>query len=165
MRRAVPWLTAAAIVLADHASKVWIESNIGPLETRVVIPEVFNIIYTRNKGAAFGLFANAPDAWRTLLLIVVSAAVLGFVVHLLWQAIRDGHRSMQWALVLVLGGALGNLYDRVRYGSVTDFLQVFIGSYEWPSFNVADSCITIGAVLIGIEMIRGGKARRAPAPH
>ncbi|MCU0245806.1 MAG: signal peptidase II [Bryobacter sp.] len=165
MRRAVPWLAAAAIVLADRASKVWIEGNIGPLETRVVIPDVFNIIYTRNKGAAFGLFANAPDAWRTLLLIVASAAVLSFVVHQLWQAIRDGQRRMQWALVLVLGGALGNLYDRVRYGSVTDFLQVFIGSYEWPSFNVADSCITIGAVLLGMEMIREGNARRAPAPH
>ena len=113
-----------------------------------MIPGFFNIVHTENAGAAFSLLPEAPG-WRRLFLIGArrSAAVL-LIAVLLW---RDGTRArgqphaMRLGLALILGGALGNLYDRVVHGTVTDFLELYIGSFRWPAFNVADSAITIGA--------------------
>jgi signal peptidase II len=107
--------------------------------------------------------SDAPDGLREFLLIGVSLAVMGLIIWMLIQAVRGATPSTGWtriALGLVLGGAAGNLYDRIVSGSVTDFIQVFIGSYEWPSFNVADSAITVGAVLLGLDMLRSRGERK-----
>ena len=160
----MPFWLAAAVFILDRLTKMAIESRVSVWETIVVIPGVLNIVYTRNRGAAFGILSNAPDGIRELLLIGVSLAVMGMICWMLIQAIRGATPSTVWlriALGLVLGGAAGNLFDRIVSGSVTDFSQVFIGSYEWPSFNVADSAITVGAVLLIIDMLRARSERKA----
>jgi signal peptidase II len=149
-------LVAVLIAIFDRVTKLWIQANVGAYDTIPVLPEVFNIVYARNRGAAFGMLSTASETTRVLVLIGISTCILGFIVWMLWQATRpDALASFTYrsALSLVLGGAVGNLYDRIFEGSVTDFLQVFIGSYEWPSFNVADSAISVGAVLMACELI------------
>jgi signal peptidase II len=155
----LPFLLAALVFVFDRATKLAIEARVSMWDTIVLIPGVLNIVYTRNRGAAFGMFANAPDGWRQFLLIGVSLAVMGLIVGMIWQS-RGGPALTLVALGLVLGGAAGNLFDRVASGSVTDFIQVFIGSYEWPSFNVADSAITVGALLLGWDMIRARERKQ-----
>lgn len=148
----------AVLFVADRVTKVWVERTVGLFDTIPVIPNFFNIVHTKNRGAAFGLFNDAPAEWRTLFLVVVSLAILGMIGQMLWQATRERSTPMlRLALTLVLGGAVGNLWDRVLRGEVTDFLQVFLGSYEWPSFNVADSAISTGAVLLALDMLRPQK--------
>jgi signal peptidase II len=152
----------AAVFVLDRVTKIWIERNVGMFDTVPVVAGVFNIVHTKNRGAAFGFLNDAPDAWRTLFLVVVSLVILGMIGQMLWQATRESSTAkLRLALALVFGGAVGNLYDRVWRGEVTDFLQVFLGSYEWPSFNVADSAISTGAVLLALDMLRPGEAKRA----
>jgi signal peptidase II len=157
MNRALPFAGAALVVAADRASKIAVERSLSMWDSVPIIPGVVNLVYTRNRGAAFGLFNDWPDPWRSLLLIGVSGVILFFIARML---IVDG--NSRWPLSLVLGGAIGNLYDRIMFGSVTDFIQVFLGSYEWPSFNVADSAISAGAVLLAVDVLRP-KARAAGA--
>lgn len=155
-----PRTQAAAIALGvfvlDRVTKMWVEAKVSLYDTIVVIPDVFNIVYTRNRGAAFGILSTAPESVRLTVLVGIAGVVLGLIGWMLWQATRPGQVApwvQRMALSLVLGGAVGNLWDRVAAGSVTDFLQVFLGSYEWPSFNVADSGISVGAVLMAIDLI------------
>jgi signal peptidase II len=153
---------AALIVLADRVTKILIEVNVPRWETLVVIPGVFNIVHTENRGAVFGILAESAIEWRAFVLVGLSLVVTGFVAAMLWQATAPashGGWTLRTALALVLGGAVGNLYDRLSKGSVTDFLQVFIGSFEWPSFNIADSAISVGACLMLVDLLR----RRRPA--
>lgn len=144
-----PFVGAGVIVALDRVTKVLIEHQVALWDTIPVIPGVLNIVYTRNRGAAFGMLNEAPELLRKVLLIGVSLVILGFIVRMLLTQSQS-----RLALTLVLGGAVGNLYDRIVCGSVTDFIQVFIGSYEWPSFNVADSAICIGASLLALEIFR-----------
>lgn len=142
---------AGLIFLLDRLSKLWIEKNLTVWDTVTVIPGVFNIVHTQNKGAAFGFLSDSQSPWRFLVLIGLSAAVMAFLAVQLWRAqdaLYPGGNLSSAALAMILGGASGNLFDRIWRGSVTDFLQVFIGTYEWPSFNVADSAISCGAVLL-----------------
>lgn len=160
-------LVAFLVFASDRASKLWIQSHVGPLDTIPVIPDVFNIVYARNRGAAFGMLSTAPEWLRVAILIGLSTGILLFICWMLWQATRPGHLAslpQRWALSLVLGGAVGNLHDRILEGSVTDFLQVFLGPYEYPSFNIADSAIFIGAVLMGYELLFSKEAK-PPIPN
>lgn len=150
IRRAARFGIAAAVAVLDRLSKYWIETNMTPWDSYPVIPGVFNIVNTQNRGAAFGVLATAGE-WRQFFLVGVSVAVMIFVAVQLWRMPKGSWPASNMVAVplsLMLGGALGNLYDRIFRGSVTDFLQVFLGSYEWPSFNVADSAISVGAVLL-----------------
>ena len=152
-----------ALFAADRASKLWIESHLTLYDSFAIIPGIFNIVHTQNSGAAFGLFAGASPTIRFLVLIVASLAMMGILGQMLWQAterISAASATLRLALTLVLGGAIGNLYDRLRFDRVTDFLQVFLGTYEWPSFNVADSAICVGATLLAIDFLWG----RRPQP-
>lgn len=148
---------ALFVFVLDRLTKWYIETHVSALDTFPIIPGFFNIVHTQNRGAAFGIFNEGHGSVRTILLVAVSLAVLGFVGLSLWSPTRTGFfptRLLGVGLSLVLGGALGNVYDRVLRGSVTDFLQFFFGSYEFPSFNVADSAITVGAVLLAIDLWR-----------
>jgi signal peptidase II len=124
-----------------------------------VIPRFFNIVHTENPGAAFGMFSDSPTEWRGILLVGISVAVMTILGVMLWRTAAAQSQVMSTGLVLVFGGALGNLVDRLFRGTVTDFLQLLFGSYEFPSFNVADSAITIGAGLLLIDLWRSRKSR------
>lgn len=164
--RLYAFLCAAVVVVLDRLSKVWIETHVSTWDTHVIIPNVFNIIYTRNPGAAFGVLATSSSQYRTALLVGVSTLVLLFIAYAIWRPAKVGfapNRLVMTGLSLVLGGAIGNVYDRIVYGSVTDFLQVFLGSYEWPAFNIADSAISIGACLLLIDMLRSRQTHPSTA--
>jgi len=146
------------VVVLDRVSKLFIRASYAQCDVTVVIPRVFNIVHAENPGAAFSMLAEAPPMVRAVLLVGVSVLVMGIVGVMLWRLPKNAGALISTSLALVFGGALGNLWDRVFRGSVTDFLQVFIGSYEFPAFNVADSAITIGATLLVLELLRSKKA-------
>jgi len=150
-------LIILAIVALDHASKLYIRANISPWDAIPVIPGIFNIVHAENPGAAFSMLAEAPPLVRGILLVGVSMIVMGIVGVMLWRLPANAGLLVSLALALVFGGALGNLWDRIFRGTVTDFVQVFIGAYEFPSFNVADSAITIGATLLAVDLLRSGR--------
>lgn len=149
-------LTALSVVILDQASKALIGVYMAPGHAVEVIPGLFNIVYVKNPGAAFGIFRHG-GVLRTFFLLAVTASALVLIGFLLRES-RDS--VMSFALSLVAGGAVGNLIDRFRFGSVVDFLDLFIGRYHWPTFNVADSAITIGVIsaLYSYYFRHGGKA-------
>jgi signal peptidase II len=150
---------AVLVVILDRATKLAIERGFSFSDMFTVIPGVLNIVHLENPGAAFSMLADASPVIRKLVLIGISTLVMAVVGVLLWRQPRSPHELLtRMGLTLVFGGALGNLIDRVFRGTVTDFIQVFIGSYEFPSFNVADSAITIGAGLLVIDLLRSRKS-------
>ena len=156
-QRLAPLAATPVVILLDRVTKFAIEKHVSAWDNLVVIPNLFSIVHTQNRGAAFSLLADASDAWRGVFLIGVSTAVMLFVAVMLWQSIRspDTHTGLlRYGLSLVLGGALGNLYDRIVVGSVTDFFLFYYGQWQFPVFNVADSAITIGAGLLIFDMMR-----------
>ena len=148
------WLgLSLVVILLDQISKWYVASHMHVYETIYVLP-VFNIALLHNTGAAFSLFeGTASPATVRNLLIAFSVFAVIVVVALIWKFGRQ-FSLVSFSLALILGGAIGNLYDRVRYSHVVDFLEVHIVHYHWPDFNVADSCICIGACLLLIEMLR-----------
>jgi signal peptidase II len=153
---------AAGLVALDQWTKALVASAMPLHSSREIIPGLFDLVHTRNTGIAFSLFADSGPLVRSLLLPAVSAAAILFVLYLFWNSGPSQGRGLT-GLALILAGAAGNLYDRATYGYVTDFLDFYIGSYHWPAFNVADTCITIGAFLILLEAARGAAGRREEA--
>ena len=153
-------LLALLVFVADQLSKLWISTHLKPGQAIVVVPRVFRITHVLNTGAAFSLFegARSPDTVRYLLIAFSIVAAL-IVLAMLW---KTGQRltSSTVAFALILGGAVGNLYDRIRLQHVIDFLEVHIVHYHWPDFNVADSCIVIGACLLLLEVLRPQSSAR-----
>ncbi|MGB8129919.1 MAG: signal peptidase II [Candidatus Angelobacter sp.] len=148
-----PLLIALAVLLLDRITK-WAISQTIPLEDAInIIPGFFRLTHLENTGAAFSLFADSPSPFRTTLLIAFSVAALAVISVLLWKD-RSVFHSGTLALSLILGGAVGNLWDRVSDGKVTDFLDFYIGTHHWPPFNVADSAIVVGALLLFMRMLR-----------
>ncbi|MFL6385953.1 MAG: signal peptidase II [Terriglobales bacterium] len=157
-----PLLIALAVLLLDRLTK-WVIAQTIPLEDAVnIIPGFFRLTHLENTGAAFSLFADSPSPFRTTLLIAFSVAALAVVSVLLWKD-RSVFHSGTLALSLILGGAVGNLWDRVSDGKVTDFLDFYIGAHHWPPFNVADSAIVIGALLLFVRMLRKDHRSQAAA--
>jgi len=150
-KHGVFFITLLLVVGLDQISKIYVSSVMSLHASCPVLDGFFNITYVRNPGAAFGLFANATPMLRSLFLITVSAAA---IVMILWFLVKNRSAGMLliFALSLILGGAAGNLLDRIRFGNVVDFLDFYIASCHWPAFNVADSAISIGAVLLIVEM-------------
>jgi signal peptidase II len=147
-------LIAAVVVLLDRLSKLSVEAHVALGQHVTVIPRVFWISHVLNTGAAFSMFegARSPMLVRNLLVAFSVIAVI-VVVTVLWRVGRSISITSV-ALALIMGGALGNLYDRIRFAYVVDFLEVHIGSYHYPDFNIADSAIVIGACLLLLEMLR-----------
>jgi signal peptidase II len=162
-RRLRAYGLAAAWFALDRATKVLVEANMQAGDVTAVIPGFFNLVYTKNRGMAFSLLANSDSEWRSFFLIGLTALVVAFVASILWQTSprgMAGSRLSRLGLVLVMGGALGNLYDRLAEGAVTDFLDFYAGSYHWPAFNVADSGLTVGVglILLDLWLSRGREA-------
>ena len=152
--RWVLFLVAIVIILADRVTKLRVEANVTLGQHVAIIPHFFWISNVRNTGAAFSMFEDAKSQLlvRNFLVIFSVAAVIAVLI-VLWRVGRTLSVT-SIALALILGGAVGNLYDRLKFHYVVDFLEVHIHGYHWPDFNVADSAIVIGACLLLIEMLR-----------
>ena len=131
------------VICGDQLSKLWILKHFALYDSTVIVPGLFNLTFLRNTGAAFGMFAGHPVWWRQFFFIGVASIALIVIVCMLRKLGRQNH-LYTYSLALIGGGAVGNLIDRIRYGSVIDFLDVYIGTHHWPAFNIADSAITIG---------------------
>jgi signal peptidase II len=137
-------ILAFLILLCDQWTKALVEQSIPEHSVIPIFPRILNLTHVKNPGVAFGLFADSPAPWKTALLVAVSGALLVGVIVLVWRT-----RNLAWesgvGLSLILGGALSNLLDRIRWGRVVDFVDLYVRSYHWPAFNLADSAIVVGA--------------------
>lgn len=138
------WLAALALIL-DQITKVWVVNAIAPYAEIIPVTGFFNLVHVHNTGAAFSLFADQPG-WQRFFFLGVALVASGVIFFLLRKT--QGRAVFCSALALILGGAVGNVIDRLLYGHVIDFLDVYAGAWHWPAFNVADSAITLGAVLL-----------------
>ncbi|HLS54963.1 MAG TPA: signal peptidase II [Zeimonas sp.] len=147
-----PWLwLAAAVLAADQLSKFAIERSFAFGERLAIVPGLFDLTLVYNRGAAFSFLANAAG-WQRWFFTALGLGAAGFIV---WLLARHGsQRLFAFALALILGGAIGNVIDRIVRGQVVDFLLVYWQRFHWPAFNVADSAITVGAVLLIVDEIR-----------
>ena len=153
--RRLPWLLglSALLLLADRLTKIWVGKHIAFGDAIPIIPHVLRITHWTNEGAAFSLFADSATP-NTVRWVLVSFSLLAAIVVLI-AMIRLGSRITltTLALALILAGALGNVHDRIAYGSVIDFIEVHIFTYHWPDFNVADSSIVVGACLLMLDSL------------
>lgn len=151
----IPFLGISLLVIVlDRLSKIWVNKHVVPSSHIVIIPHVFSISHVLNPGAAFSLFTDSADPHRTYLFltgfsVLASVVVFGVLLYLGRKFTLTG-----LALALILGGAVGNLWDRIAYKEVTDFLAVTIIHYHWPDFNLADSSIVIGGCLLLLDALR-----------
>lgn len=153
----------AVIVAFDQLTKFIVDRSMPLHHSIPIIEGFFSLTYVRNTGAAFGIFAGSAELFRRPFLILVSVVAIGFIVVML-KRLRDSEKWLVTALAFILGGAIGNLIDRVLYGEVIDFLDCFWGSYHWPAFNVADSFITVGVTITLFILIKA-KDRDPFAAH
>ena len=158
------FLIAAGVVLVDRTSKWLVAQKITLHDSLTVFPGFFRLTHVENRGAAFGLFSDSPSEWKVAVLILFSLIALVVVSALLW---KNSHSMTVTGLglALILGGALGNLWDRLLEGHVVDFLDFSLAEYHWPAFNIADSAIVMGALLLVTEILFAKPAgEKKPAP-
>lgn len=154
-----------AVIVLDQWTKWLVELHLPHHTVEPVVPGFLNLTHVRNTGVAFGLFATSSgQEGGTWILTLLGLAALSAVGLYFWFA-PSRNRGLMVALALVVGGAVGNLIDRISSGAVTDFIDVYVGTYHWPSFNVADSAISIGIVLMAIDSFRSHHHESEPAPE
>ncbi|MGE5324577.1 MAG: signal peptidase II [Actinomycetota bacterium] len=153
-------LIVAAVILLDQLTKLLVVHGIPVGEEIPIVPGLFQLSHWENAGAAFSMFANSNSPWRAFGLIAFSVAACIVVTYLLWKHGPELDTSSV-SLCLILGGALGNLWDRLAKARVTDFLDFYIGDHHWPPFNVADSAIVVGAVLLIVTILFAQRRERS----
>lgn len=158
--RLKPFLLALVVFAWDHASKLLVRERVGFMDNFPVIPGFFSIVHSENPGAAFGIFADSTSPLRPFFLVTLSVIVMVFISIMLLKQGPPSGWHLRSGLALVLGGAMGNVFDRIFAGTVTDFLEFYFGSYTFAAFNIADSAITIGAALLLIDMWLGARRGR-----
>lgn len=146
------FLIAVGVIMLDRVTKWLVATRVDLHDSISILPGFVRLTHVQNSGAAFGLFADSTSEWKTSILIMFSTIALIVVSALLW---KNSHSITVTGvgLSLILGGAVGNLWDRLLYGRVVDFLDFYISQYHWPAFNVADSAIVIGALLLVAEIL------------
>jgi len=160
-RRFIAWMVVALLVVAADQATKWAIVQWVELYGKVPINSFINLTHQQNSGAAFSFLAGA-SGWQRWFFVALATVVSGVIAVWLWRIRREGPLVLMAGLSLVLGGALGNLIDRARLGYVTDFIQVWFGNWAFPSFNLADSAISVGAALLIIDaLFLSGKARVA----
>ena len=149
-----PFVSAVVtfVVALDQLTKWWVRGTVQLYESHVVIPSFFSITHLQNPGGAFSLLARLDDAYRIPFFLVMTALAVAALLYFLHE-IQAHQKALLFAVAGVLGGAIGNLIDRVAIGAVTDFLDVYWGRYHWPAFNVADSFITVGVIVLLAQSI------------
>lgn len=156
------FITVTAVVLLDQATKAGIASKMLLHDSSIIIEGLLNITYVRNPGAAFGFLSNASPVFRSVFFILITVSAIGLIFYYIAVS-KEDETCLIFALSLILGGAVGNLIDRVRFGEVVDFIDVYWKTYHWPAFNVADAAISIGAFIMIFEMLRR-KKKNVEAP-
>ena len=157
-RRGILFLVSLLVIALDRITKIAVARAISLGDAHVVIPKVFRITHVLNTGAAFSLFGDSASPERVRWLLVVFSLVAAVIVAIV--LVRMGRRitATTFGLALILGGAIGNAYDRIRTGAVIDFFEVHIVHYHWPDFNVADSCIVIGGILLVLHSLMAARS-------
>jgi signal peptidase II len=145
-------LVSGAIVLLDQVTKAWVLATLPLGGGFAVVPGFFDITHVHNPGGAFGFLATMGAEARAWLFVAVSLAAIVLILVFYWQTPVQ-QRATAFGLALVLGGAAGNLVDRVRFGIVVDFLDVYVRDLHWPAFNIADSAISVGVVLVALRIL------------
>lgn len=160
MKNKFAWVgaIASAVIVLDQITKYLVVKRFHLHESLTVIQGFFNLTYVRNKGAAFGILSGSHGAWRSFFFISVAFAALAAIVMLIK---KSEDRLSIIAFSLIAGGAVGNLIDRIRFGAVVDFIEWYYRSYHWPTFNIADSAISVGVGLLAVEMLFPGKVPAA----
>jgi signal peptidase II len=173
--RPVYFAVAAAVLILDQATKIIVHATLRGRDSLVLIPGWLNLGYSRNAGGLFGYFRDMPDPWRTLLLTLLPAVAIALIAGFLTRS-SVADRPTLAGLALILGGATGNLVDRLARHEVIDFIDVYVsggrlaetllrrfGTAHWPTFNLADSAIVVGAGLLMLSVLRPGAPRAAAA--
>jgi signal peptidase II len=145
------WIMAAVIVL-DQATKLLVDRLLALHESHQVLDGFLRLTYVRNRGAAFGILSDAELPYQSALFSLLSLAALSAIALYAWRLPAES-RLPKTALALIMGGAVGNLVDRMRLGYVIDFVDAYVGPHHWPAFNVADSAISIGVALLIVDML------------
>jgi signal peptidase II len=143
---------AGLVIILDQTTKVLILKNLGLYHSITIIPGFFNITHIHNPGGAFGFMAHQDSSLRNLIFISLSSLAIGFIIYFYKNTSRT-HPLLASGFALILGGAIGNLIDRVRFGKVVDFLDFYVKNYHWPAFNVADSAITVGITVFIFHLL------------
>ena len=156
IRKSLYLLISVLVLAVDQLTKELVNRSLYLHETRIIIPNFFNLVHTRNSGAVFGFFQNGSSPLLPRVLTLLSIAALVFIVVYFYRS--SLHERMNLVgLSLILGGALGNILDRILRSSVVDFLEFYVGDFHWPAFNVADSAICIGIFLLIVRSMREGR--------
>jgi len=148
--------TVGFVVLLDVVTKAYVASTLFLHESFAVIEGFLNITYVRNPGAAFGFLSGVSSGFRITFFLTITIAVIGMILYYIWKS-YDKEVFETFSLSLILSGALGNMIDRVRFGEVIDFIDVYAGLHHWPAFNVADSAISVGAAFLIFSLLRHKK--------
>ena len=145
-------LVAGIVVILDQITKVLILNSLELHQSVTVIPGFFDLAHVHNPGGAFGFLAKMNSTVRTVIFLFVSSLAVGLVFYL-YATTPAGQPFLAVGFALIFGGAIGNLIDRIRFGYVVDFLDVYIGDLHWPAFNIADSAITVGIIIFAYHII------------
>ena len=165
LRRRRPYLAVTAlVVVVDQVTKWLVSRSLELHEYRPLVDGLLSLSHVRNRGAAFGILSDADIPYQAVLFSVLSLAALLAIAVYAWR-LPEAARLPQAALALILGGAIGNLVDRVRLGYVVDFVHVYWREHQWPDFNAADSAITVGVTLLVLDILRSPHAERPGKPE
>lgn len=149
------FLISNLLIILDQYTKMWVATHIPQGHFILAVKNFLAITHVRNPGVAFGLFAEGPSNLKTYILVGFSVVAIIAILVFYHQNPRD-NLMVRFALILIFSGAIGNLIDRVLYHEVIDFIDIYFGNFHWPAFNIADSCITIGVIMMFFDLIRGG---------
>ncbi|MDY0038988.1 MAG: signal peptidase II [Desulforhabdus sp.] len=147
------FLIGSIVIFFDQLTKILVVKFLPVYSSASIIPGFFNLVHVRNTGAAFSFLAGDLSGWRQMFFVAVSIIGIGVIIYI-YRGLRKEDKWAKVSLALIFGGAAGNLVDRVRLGEVIDFLDVYVGSYHWPAFNIADSAISIGAVVLLLHLLK-----------
>ena len=151
------FLASNILIILDQYTKMWVNTHIPKHHSIMVLDNFFALTHIRNPGVAFGLGADWSSQYKTYMFIGFSVIAI-IAILIFFHQTPPGNKIVRVGLILIFSGAIGNMIDRILYQEVIDFLDLFVGGYHWPAFNIADSCITIGVFLMFVDLILAGKA-------
>ena len=144
--------TAGTVILVDQITKALVLKHIPLYESIPIIPGFFSLTHVHNPGGAFGFMARNVSPFRHWLFLIAAMIALGLILYFYHQTPKT-HRTLGFSLALIFGGAVGNMIDRIQFAKVVDFLDVYVADLHWPTFNIADSCVTVGVIIFIFHIV------------